>query len=480
MNKSLQSWIQRQLFEQVPCNIAIIDKNFTIVDHNKRFQEMFGYGIGKPCYQVYKKQNQRCAECIAAQTFTDGKVRVNDEIGMDCSGNPAYYLVHVEPIAGRSGEIPYIIEMSQDITETKHLKREYHTLFEKVPCTITILNRDYRIVRGNKLMHETFGTADGQHCWEVFKRRSEKCEDCPAEKSFLDGGTYSSEHIGFDKDGEKTYYMVTTAPLSRGGNTNHIMEMAVDLTRLRQVEVEKTEAERLAKVGETVASLSHGIKNILSGLEGGVYIFETGRSKDDQRRIDKGWKILNRNIKRISSVTHDLLSFSKRRIPKVIMVNPADLVSEVVELFLEAARKQGVELIADLPDEMTPAPFEPDGMRTCLDNLVSNAIDACRMSEKEACTVTVRCIEDLGAIVFEVDDNGCGIEEDKQNKVLADSFTTKGSKGTGLGLMVTRKITQEHGGRITFESTQGKGTCFKLVFPRSSLPCPEEMQERTY
>lgn len=590
-----QEWLSTQLFDLVPCNIAIIDRNYTIVSHNRSFADVFGEGEGRPCYEVYKDRRERCEHCMAAQTFEDGRVRVNDEVGIDRKGRTAHYIVHIAPIYGKNGDIPYLIEMSTDVTETKRLQREYQILFERVPCYVSVLNRDFRIVRANERFHETFGETTGQHCYEIYKRRTEKCEDCPAEQTFLDGKPHSGAHVGISKDGKPTHYYVTTSPLSRGDpHIAHVIEMALDMTEVRnledelaranalretliensidgviatdpdgkiiifnpaaeamlkysarrltgqkppeslfpprfreametgeeicvipettvkasdgddvpvrfsgvrlkrddepvglaiflqdlrkikQLEREKIDAERLAAVGQTVAGLAHGIKNILTGLEGGMYVVSSGLQKGKQERIDVGWDMLKRNIGKISTLVKNLLNFSKGRTPRVTMVNPKDLVREIVTLYQDAAQQDGINLVGETDDSIPPAPLDAEELHACLANLVSNALDACQVSEKTNCHVTVRCKEENNSLLFEVADEGSGMDYEIKQKVFTNFFTTKGTGGTGLGLLLTRKIVQEHGGKITVESTPGEGSLFRLVFPRDRLPRPTE------
>jgi len=470
---TLQNWLQHELFEAVPYNIAVIDRDYKIVKHNRNFQGLFGSGIGKSCYSVYKKRSVPCEECVAVKSFADGKIRINDEEGRDRAGRPAHYLVHMVPVVMENGEIPYMIEMSTDITEIKRLQREYEILFETVPCYIAVLNRDFRIVRANGQLRDTFGATTGQHCWEIFKRRSAKCESCPAELTFEDGGTHSCKEVGFNMAGQETHYSVTTTPLSKADFINHVIEIAVDVSQIHNLEQEKLEAERLAAVGQTVAGLAHGIKNILTGLEGGIYIFKTGLDKGDRPRMKQGWELLDRNIGRISNLTKNLLSFSKGQKPKVRLVRPAELVDEVVRLFADAAEQQGIALHQETDPDISPAAFDPQGIRDCLANLVANAIDACQMSEKLACEILVRCSERQNTICFEVEDHGCGIDYDVKQKLFTNFFTTKGDRGSGLGLLMTRKITQEHGGKIHLETVPGESTRFRLVFPRDRLPKPD-------
>jgi len=473
LDPKLQDWLQNQLFEIVPQNLAIIDRDYKIVAHNRNFRQLFGSGVGKPCYEVYKKSETPCQQCAAARTFADGKIRVNDDEGKDRQGRIAHYLVHMVPVIMDKGEIPYIIEMSTDISDVKRLQREYQILFEKVPCYIAVLNRDYRIVRANEYLQNTFGPTTGQHCWEIFKRRATRCEHCPAAITFSDGETHTHEEVGFDKKGDETYYSVTTTPLSRSRPINHVIEIAVDVSQIHQLEREKLEAERLAAVGQTVAGLAHGIKNILTGLEGGIYIFKTGLDVGNRERMDQGWQLLDENIEKISNLTKNLLSFSKGQKLKIQMIPPAELVAGVVRLFKDTAEQLNINLREEIDYEIPPAPLDPEGIHSCLSNLVSNAIDACQMSDKASCDVIVRCREEDGKIIFEVEDHGCGIDYDVRQKLFTNFFTTKGDRGTGLGLLVTRKITQEHGGKFHMQTIPGESTEFRLIFARDRLPKPE-------
>jgi signal transduction histidine kinase len=194
--------------------------------------------------------------------------------------------------------------------------------------------------------------------------------------------------------------------------------------------------------------------------------------KSDHDRMDRGWKMLERNIERISILTRSLLGFSKGEAPKAVRVDPVELARDVVGLYRDAAHEARIELALDAPASIDALPLDREGMHSCLANLVSNAIDACQMSEKKRCKVTVRCLEEKDALVYEVADEGCGMDYDVKKKAFTTFFTTKGTGGTGLGLLLTRKIVQEHGGGITFDSTPGEGTVFRLTFPRKRLPNP--------
>jgi len=478
-NRSLKSleksedmdWMYRQLFQCVPYNVAIIDREFNLIDANDNFSEYFGSWRGKKCYQVYKNLDQPCSNCNAILTFQDGKTRVSDEAGVNQNGKPAHYVVHIAPLTQRKNSpVKYVIELSSDITEVKRWQREYQLLFDRVPCYITIIDKNFKIIRANESFRRTFGEVRGRQCYEVYKQRRTRCPNCPAAKSFKDGAVHRSNQVGIKKRGEKTYYIVTTSPLGRPGDEiNQVIEISTDITELKKLEKEIIDAERLVAVGQTVAGLAHSIKNILMGLRGGMFIVSQGLKKDDRELINEGWEMLERNFDKTTSLVKDFLSFSKGRMPSVQMVNPNDLVLEIIDLYKDISGELDIKLTANLDIEMITLPLDPQGIHTCLTNLVSNAIDACQMSENGERVVTITTGFEKGILKFEVQDNGSGMDYDVKQKVFTTFFTTKAGKGTGLGLLTTRKIVQEHGGMITVSSRKGKGTTFKMSFPRKRL-----------
>jgi signal transduction histidine kinase len=188
-----------------------------------------------------------------------------------------------------------------------------------------------------------------------------------------------------------------------------------------------------------------------------------------EERTTKGWEMLDRNVERITTLVKGFLSYSKKHVPVMELVDPRELAREVHSLYDAAAKRDGVTLLFEAGEGIAGAMMEASGIHTCLANLVSNAIDACKASKKAGCTVSLRVREGDGTIVFEVVDTGCGMDAEIRAKVLTSFFTTKGLGGTGLGLLVTKKIVREHGGRIEVESEPDEGSCFRIEIPRGNL-----------
>ncbi|MFH1372202.1 MAG: ATP-binding protein [bacterium] len=463
--------IREALFEEVPFNVAVIDREHNIVEANEAFEKRFGDWRGKKCYTVYKRLHQPCDECPSAQVFEDGKAVVADAVGVDQYGKPTHYVGHVAPLrTTKDGPVEYVLEMTRTVTGTKSWQQEYQILFDRVPCYITVIDRNYRIVRANEAFRDSFGDILNQPCYEIYKRRQSKCPNCPAARTFRDGRRHHSNQVGTGKRGQDIHYAVTTSPLARdGGRVGHVIEISTDVTAIRKLEQDVLDAERLGAVGQTVAGLAHSIKNILMGLEGGKYIVSLGLQKDDKEMVAEGWEMLERNFEKTTSLVKDFLSFSKGRLPQLRMVEPSGIVQEIVNLYREIAARSGIELKAEVSDNVKRAPLDPDGIHTCLTNLVSNAIDACQMGEQKGTEVVIRVKERGDKLIFEISDNGSGIDYEIKRKIFTTFFTTKGGGGTGLGLLTTRKIVHEHGGRIIVESEPGEGARFRMEFPRRRL-----------
>ncbi len=244
----------------------------------------------------------------------------------------------------------------------------------------------------------------------------------------------------------------------------HQAALAVEDTRYYSAMVE---AERLAAIGQTVATLSHHIKNILQGIRGGSYLIEMGLKEHDEEVTRKGWSIVERNQNRISSLVMDMLTFSKEREPDLSLANLNSVVSDVIELMRVRAVEMEVQLHWQPADPMPDLVFDPEGLHRAVLNVVTNAIDAVADREEAPGQVHVSTQyspdEKYARVI--VTDNGPGIPEDQMEHLFSPFVSTKKSRGTGLGLPVSQKIMHEHGGRILIDSQPEQGCKFTLELP---------------
>ena len=221
-------------------------------------------------------------------------------------------------------------------------------------------------------------------------------------------------------------------------------------------------AERLATIGQTIAGMAHCVKNILNGLRAGSYIIDQEMGEADTSKVARGWKIVKKNMMLLSNIVMDMLSYSKERKPLYQPCRIGDLCEDVVGLLRQQAGDKGVTLVTS--SDLDEVCADESGLRRCLINLVGNAIDACSAGGGLV-KVDVAAADADGRFAIRVRDNGCGMEPQAREKIFDAFFSTKGGKGTGLGLAVTKKIVEEHGGEIRVESVLGQGTEFALVLP---------------
>lgn len=243
------------------------------------------------------------------------------------------------------------------------------------------------------------------------------------------------------------------------------VQTGLALANMQQYE-SRLQNERLVAVGQTVASLSHSIKNIVQGLRGGAEVVELGLRKENMGVMRSGWEIVARNLDRVSELAMNMLAYSKDRKPELEMTQTTTMLEDLVFLMQKQFDNKKAALIVDIDSDLPPAPIDQTGIHQAVLNLLSNALDAV---EPDAGVVTLRAGLDPAGdeLRISVTDNGAGMNESTKRRLFQPFHSTKGLKGTGLGLVVTKKIIDEHGGKITLDSAPGEGTTITLALPLS-------------
>jgi signal transduction histidine kinase len=228
-------------------------------------------------------------------------------------------------------------------------------------------------------------------------------------------------------------------------------------------------AERMAAIGETVAGMSHTIKNIVGGLKGGIFVLEKGLTLDDKTYLQQGWQMIRGNVEKITNLSMDLLNYSKTGQISMELSDPNQPAREALRLMTPQIEGKGVILEVALAPKLPIILMDAEGIQRCLLNLIANALDACTIdassiSEKRIQLSTFP--EPGGGVAYQVIDTGSGMDEAVLSGLFQRFFTTKGTRGTGIGLMLTHKIIEAHQGEICVESQIGKGSTFLIRLPR--------------
>jgi signal transduction histidine kinase len=227
----------------------------------------------------------------------------------------------------------------------------------------------------------------------------------------------------------------------------------------------KVQAERLAAMGEAVAGLAHYIKNVLSGVKGGMELVEMAIKTHNQQLLQDSWGILKNSNMKIAKLTADMLTYSKDRQPEYKFCTLDRIVEDTLMTAQRKARERKVQLFSQLdPNMPEEVCVDPTGINDVLLNLVFNAVDAIPHDNGKV-TVITKYDSSTDQFELSVTDNGSGMPSNIVTRIFDPFFSTKGSGGTGLGLAVTQKIVKEHQGTISVKSVVNKGTTFTVTIP---------------
>ena len=463
----------RRYWEEMPCYLSVHDRSFRIIDGNRRFREDFGDTIGEFCYRAYKDREEVCPSCPVEATFADGESHSSEQMLTTRQGESLPVMVHTTPIRSPEGEVTAVMEMHTDIREVKrlqgllrHSEKRLASLFEEMPCYVAVQGPDLVIQHANRKFREAFGPSVGDQCFRVYKQREEQCLVCPALQTFVDGEAREHEEVVVTEAGERLNVICTTAPIRNAdGEVTSVIEMAIDITQIRELQ------SQLTSIGLLVGSISHGIKGLLTGLDGGIYMVNSGFEKDKPERVEKGWEMVQRNVDRIRSMVLDILYYAKDRELTLDRIDVLPFVKEMRDGLKKKAGDLGVEMTFEVAEDAGSFQGDSAAIRAMMANILENSLDACRVDEKKPShTVGVQVRRVDPWMIFEISDNGIGMDRETRQRIFSLFFSSKGAKGTGLGLFIASKIVDKHGGDIKVESRRGRGSRFLIRLPVEARP----------
>ncbi len=231
----------------------------------------------------------------------------------------------------------------------------------------------------------------------------------------------------------------------------------------------RTEAqqERLACLGQTIAGIAHSIKNMLGMIKAGEYLVESGLRQSDLTRIADGWGMVKEGNGYISDLVIKMLALSRDTQPKYEEIALQEIANSVVAVLLIKAKDKNADLHVQIEPPDLIGIVDVACMREAWLNIADNAVDACPADTGEV--IIGASADKDGWLNIYTQDNGPGIPLDVQEKLFHPFFTTKGQKGTGLGLAVSQKIVHEHHGTIYIDTTVKKGTRIVMRLPHHIL-----------
>jgi PAS domain S-box-containing protein len=424
-------------------------------------------------------EDQSAEPCPVKATFDTGKGQRCQAMVTFADGTETPVIVHTAPIRNGSGQVELVVEIAADVAEIRRLQealrateQRYEQLFNEAPCYITVQDRDLHITAANKRFREDFSFAAGLHCYTVYQHRGQSCHNCPVLRTFADGKPHQCEMDAHLPNGRQLRMLIWTSPLrDSAGHITHVMEMSTDVTQMRQLQ------DQLASLGLMIGSVSHGIKGLLTGLDGGMYTLDSGFAKDDLGCIKEGWETVRLMIGRIRNLVLDILFYAKEKDLKWERVDVIDFVQDIANLIQAKAERQAIDFRCEFDPGLKEFNVDAGFMRATLTNILENAVAACvndtDAGKKKYIEFKAHSLNDR--IEFQITDNGVGMDAETQSKIFTPFYISKKKQGSGLGLFIASQILEKNDGRILVSSKKGAGTSFTIRLPKHSavrLPHP--------
>ncbi len=338
----------------------------------------------------------------------------------------------------------------------------FSTAFDHLPCYVTVQGEDLAYTAVNSRFKADFGEPAARPCYRICRGRADICPECPVMETFDTGRSCQTEMEWLLPDRSRCNLLVMTSPIRDSrGRIQQVLSMSTDIRYVLDLQ------NHLTSLGLMVGSVSHGIKGMLTGLDGGVYLLDSGLAKENEHQIREGLDTVKQMVGRIRKMVLDILFYAKDRDLKLERIDGAGFAEDLASGILEKAKSGGIEFV--LKTEEAGGDFEADTgfLRSALINILENALDACAEDHAKTSHRIDFIVESKGELIrFEIVDNGIGMDEATRRGIFDLFFSGKGEKGTGLGLFIARKIVEQHGGTISTESRPGQGTRMRVEMPR--------------
>jgi histidine kinase len=472
----------RNLFDNVPCLVSVVDTDYRVIRHNKAYEQHFGLPMGKRCWQVNKGRLEKCEVCPVDRTFQDGLPHMSEESGMAKNGHPIHWIVYTSPVRNEDGKVVAAMEMMIDITHRRELESKlaasehrYHAIFDSIPNAVFVLDREtLEILNCNEPSQEMYGWTQlelrGRSFMGFFrpgeaKDWEEQLRTCPAIELCT--------HV--DKSGRQFFVFLRISP-ARFEERDTLIVTCTDVTRKVEAEQQLIQASKMTTLGEMSTGVAHelnqpltilkAISNLLTRkVENGTEV-----APDIMREMADG---ISTHVDRAAKIIEHMREFGRKSDLRTMPVQVNEVLERGFEFFHQQLMVHNIEVVWDLDPDLPLIMADSNRLEQVVINLLLNARDAIEdrwagNKENPDKRVLITSAGTPDKVVFSICDTGEGIPPAIRERLFEPFFTTKNvGKGTGLGLSISYGIVTDYGGDIRASSWDEGGACFEITFPRA-------------
>lgn len=457
-------------FNELPYFVSIHSSDCQVLAANKTYTKYLGNRVYKNSWGIYSGKRATRNGCPVGRALKAIDVMSTRALVLYKSGARVPVTVHTAPIYDDNGHVSLVLEVfagTKEIeklaTEIKTTQQRYEQLFDAVPSQLVVIDRRFRITAANRKFIRNFGEQTGNNFFNVLRPATFPAYRDPVTLTVRNGQPHQGEMVMTDASGTKQNMMAWTSPISTAaGKLIQVLVIFADITELRRLQ------NNLASLGLMLGTVSHDLKGSLTGLDAGLYLMETGFYRNKPGRIEEGLDLTKLMADRIRKLIYDILYYAKDRDLDLQKVAVAEFAADLAANIEHKARGASISLVCDIGENLGSFEIDPSLLRAALTNILDNAIEACIENSEipvPEIRITVERIEK--EIRFTITDTGSGIKKEKMSHLFDLFYSSKGRKGTGIGLFITKKAIQKHGGTIHVESAPDQGTTFQVTIPRT-------------
>ncbi|MGO4965860.1 ATP-binding protein [Bacillus paralicheniformis] len=378
--------------------------------------------------------------------------------------NGGWYTVKMIPYYASGKKVEGIVVTFTNVTELKMTNEALHISSQAIdqsPANILLTSVDGSVTYANKrfcrMLEKHLDDLIGGDVFNIYRKHFH-CDDLNRFwKHVLDKKPWSGELNYQDREQQDRWEQISLIPVEdSAGNVHQVMLISEDITNQKRSEKMLMKSEMLSAVGQLAAGIAHEIRNPLTSLKGFLQLMI--QSKKYQKDYAE---VMMSEFIRLEAIINEFLVLAKTKSTTFDPVQVNSIVEDVCMVLESQAVLNNVRIEKQLSGDLPEILAVSNELKQVFLNILKNAIEA--MEDVEG-FITIRSYFEKDSVFITFEDQGKGISKDVLEKLGEPFYTTK-EKGTGLGLMVTFKIIENHGGSIHFESEEGKGTTVKLKLP---------------
>ncbi|KZE55317.1 PAS domain-containing sensor histidine kinase [Brevibacillus parabrevis] len=463
------------LLQQTPDAVSIVGRDGKFIHVNKASVEQFGYsasdllGNAIPCVPAeHIAEMERCHSAVL-----NGKSIVSYEtVRVHKNGSQMHVSLSYGPVLDNAGKVKGIICCSRDITERKRMEQalqdsqaHFRLITENMSEMIYVVKRDGTVAYvshahttflgyssedmigiGPAVIDKIIHPEDQKKVSDLFRLSWRKEEEA--------SGIYRLRHSqGHWVNVESRFKPVSNSD----GVVDSMLIVSRDVSEITKTKELLRQSDKLSAIGQLAAGIAHEIRNPLTSLRGFIQLLNASITGVQRNYC----QIMLSELDRINLIVSELLVLAK---PQAVSFQQKDLsvmIHNVLSLLESQANLKNIQMYASTEKAMPPIACEENQIKQVLLNICKNAMEALP-DGGEIYVQSQRISEEH--IQVSIQDNGCGIDPERIPRLGEPFYTTK-ENGTGLGLMVSQRILEDHGGSLHIESEKGRGTTANILLP---------------